>query len=513
MNMWRTSLCRSLAALVLLLNGPVRAGASLPVAASSADPAIPLMVLTYHDVTPTADRGQDPDAITPDTLISQLEWLRGHGWTFVSWAQVQAARAHRQSLPPRAVMLTFDDGLASVYTQVFPLLQAYRAPAAIALVRAWMDLPPHAPLPYNGQACDQACFVTWDQVRTMEKSGLVTVMSHSANLHHGIVANAEGNTEPSAITWEIVNGHRETPEAHRARIQADLAASQAGFQKELGHRVSGIVWPYGAYNAEDVTLAQEQGMTSLGLSANGPVSVEGPVLERWLVGHDVKLGDWVDHVAPQPPAAQRAIAVSLRDLDGPTAATQESRLGRLIDRASALQVGEVWFTDPWAVTGDRWDRWNRDVWQLHTRAGAQGVMVWPADRPLNLREVADLARQAAIAALVIPGTASLQEQAAVQTVLKQWRSGAELRVLDPQHGLAPDVVAVQSAPLASFDPTAFLWVPTQPTPEAAVQALHHALATGHNRLVYASPDWLAPSDAWRRYKPGVSLSSFPYRRP
>lgn len=502
MNRWRTRVKLGLGLMGL---GLALVGHATPPAPVSPAPVSPtLMVLTYHNVVPDADKGQDPDAITPNTFLTQMEWLKGNGWTFVSWADVQAARAHQRALPPKAVMLTFDDGLTSVYTQVYPLLQAYHAPAAIALVRAWMDLPDGDTLPYNGQTCTRACFITWAQARAMEKSGLVTVFSHSADLHHGVVANAAGNTEPSAITWQIVQGKRETAAEHRARVKADLIASQARFEITLGHRVSAIAWPYGAYNDEDVTLAREQSMTSFGLSATGPVALDAPVLERWLVSHDVHLDDWVGKLTPQPPAPQRAIVVSFQALPDDTA------LGNLIERAHALQVGEVWLTDPWSVPGDAQDRWNRVVWQLRTRGGAQGVIVWPANRPLDPSALTALAQQATLAAVVIPGTATAAEQRAAWTTLQAWRPAVELRVLDPQHGLTPGALAVQTTP--PTDPLAYYWVPTQSTPTAGTQALLQAVTHGHNRLVYAT-DWLASTDTWRTYKPGVSLSSFPYPRP
>lgn len=475
-----------------------------------ATPAPTLMVLAYHDVAAGADRGQDPDAITPDTLIAQWEWLRGHGWTFVSWAQVQAARDGQMPLPDKSVLLTFDDGLASVYTEVYPLLQAYRAPAAIALVNTWMNLPPQTTITYNGRTCDRTCFVSWDQVRAMEHSGLVTVWSHSAALHGGVVANRQGNTEPSATTWQVNADQPETSVAHRARLQADLQASQHDFETHLGHRVSAIAWPYGAYNAEDVRLAQNAGMVSLGLSATGPVTLVSSLLERRLISHDVDLQDWVGKLAHPPPEPRRAMVVAFQDLDGPSPMA-EAHLGRLIQRAKDLGVGEVWLSDPWALTQDRTMRWNRIVWQLHTRAGVKVGIVWPDSRPLNLKEVATLSRTMPMATLIVPGWTTLAQQQQILAVLKAWRPGADLQVRDPKHGVLPNVGQVQSHPPTNT--AAYYWVPTRPTSEAGERALWDAALHGHNRLVYATTDWLDPSSAWTHYKPGLSLSGFPYRRP
>ncbi|MHC9858615.1 hypothetical protein ACQX09_12015 [Corynebacterium diphtheriae] len=76
--------------------------------------------IAYHDVN---DR--DPDqrvvAVRTERLIEQLSWLRENGYQAVSVDQVLAARAGGPELPPKAVMLSFDDGYSSFYTRVMPI--------------------------------------------------------------------------------------------------------------------------------------------------------------------------------------------------------------------------------------------------------------------------------------------------------------------------------------------------------------------------------------------------------
>jgi len=42
--------------------------------------------------------------------------------------------------------------------------------------------------------------LNWDQVREMVQSGLVEIASHSYDLHKGITANPQGNTQAAAVT-------------------------------------------------------------------------------------------------------------------------------------------------------------------------------------------------------------------------------------------------------------------------------------------------------------------------
>ncbi len=54
----------------------------------------------------------------------QLEYLN-HYYTFVKMEQVIEAVVGGVQLPPKAVLLTFDDGYIDHYTQVFPILDSY----------------------------------------------------------------------------------------------------------------------------------------------------------------------------------------------------------------------------------------------------------------------------------------------------------------------------------------------------------------------------------------------------
>ena len=85
------------------------------------------LALSYHDVRGDVVPGRDPDpyAVSTRRLVEWFDWMQRHGWQPVSLQQILDAREGREPLPANAVLLTFDDGLASVYSHVFPLLQAY----------------------------------------------------------------------------------------------------------------------------------------------------------------------------------------------------------------------------------------------------------------------------------------------------------------------------------------------------------------------------------------------------
>jgi peptidoglycan/xylan/chitin deacetylase (PgdA/CDA1 family) len=61
-------------------------------------------------------------ALAPDLFARQLDWLQERH-TIISVEDLQHALDARRALPPRAALLTFDDGFIDHFTTVFPVLR------------------------------------------------------------------------------------------------------------------------------------------------------------------------------------------------------------------------------------------------------------------------------------------------------------------------------------------------------------------------------------------------------
>ena len=139
--------------------------ASQRVQADSGD----LLVISYHDIRDDVAPKGDADryAISTRNFVAQIDWLIASGYRPVSLDQVMRASRGEQPLPEKAVLLTFDDGLRSVYTHAFPVLRAYRIPAVAAIVTDWIEMPADTRIPYGARDFIRDDFMTWAQLREM----------------------------------------------------------------------------------------------------------------------------------------------------------------------------------------------------------------------------------------------------------------------------------------------------------------------------------------------------------
>ena len=356
---------------------------------------------TRIEITPDASRF-DPDqyAISTRNLASQFDWLRAHGYHVISLEQLIDARQGRSKLPQNPVLLTFDDGLRSVYTKVFPLLQAYQYHAVVAVVGAWADLPENGSVDYGYRPFTRDDFASWDQLREMQNSGLVEIASHSYDLHHGIAANPQGNAIPAAVadSWDASQKRYESSEEYAARIREDLSRSSDEIREKLGRAPRAILWPYGAYTQVSQQIAESLGMISsftLGLPVTFPTPPFGvndlAAIPRFVFQSNSTVADMVYALEHRRLRRNiRAVQVDLDYVYDPDPAQQERNLGQLLDRIQKLHPNQVWlqaYADPDGSGAPssvyfpnrelpvRSDLFSRAAWQLRTRCGVE-VYAW-----------------------------------------------------------------------------------------------------------------------------------------
>lgn len=198
---------------------------AFPAAAEEAPVLLP--ILMYHDV-----KWQQPgkDVITPAELESDLRRLRELGYTAVTMADAEAYVYEGVPLPPKPVILSFDDGFLSAETAVLPLLRKYGTPIVLSPIGRSADDFSKMP---GGSRYAHA---TWAQLREMADSGLAELQNHTYDLHRA-----------GAGVYGCERKPGETCADYERRLSEDALHMQERVYAETGRVPSVFVYPYGRY--------------------------------------------------------------------------------------------------------------------------------------------------------------------------------------------------------------------------------------------------------------------------
>jgi peptidoglycan/xylan/chitin deacetylase (PgdA/CDA1 family) len=165
-------------------------------------------IIMYHDITAVKQVDWD---VTPEDLALHFQAIQDAGMTPISMDRLVEHLRTGASLPEKPVLLTFDDNYLGQYQYAFPLLKQYNYPAVWSVHTAYvgkLDGKPKA---------------TWEQVREMQQSGLVTIASHTVN-------------------------HLNLSTLDDDKIAKELVDSKQILEKELGIPIQYFTYPEGDYS-------------------------------------------------------------------------------------------------------------------------------------------------------------------------------------------------------------------------------------------------------------------------
>ncbi|MCY4527166.1 MAG: polysaccharide deacetylase family protein [Anaerolineaceae bacterium] len=180
-------------------------------------------ILMYHYVSPLP---QDADTlrvgltVRPAVFREQLAWLRDAGYSSISLDQLYGALNDGEPLPPKPVILTFDDGHVGHFSIVMPLLQEAGFVGTFFIISERVDA--RDPLHLDRE-----------QLVAMAAQGM-HIESHSRS-------------------------HRDLRGLDRDLLVYELLGSRESLEAWTGVAPAAIAWPYGYHDELARQVAREAG--------------------------------------------------------------------------------------------------------------------------------------------------------------------------------------------------------------------------------------------------------------
>jgi peptidoglycan/xylan/chitin deacetylase (PgdA/CDA1 family) len=194
-------------------------------AESTKSATLRIPILMYHYI----EHVQDPNDtfremlnIHPELFDEQIKTLKDAGYTFMTMKEVGEVLDGIGVLPPKPVVLTFDDGYRDFATDAMPIMKKYQAKGTIYVISGMVTNPDH---------------MSKEQLEEVMKTGLVDVGAHT--IHH---AYLKGSNEETATT--------------------EIAGSKMMLEFLLGVPIVSFAYPFGTYDDQAERITAEAGFTT-----------------------------------------------------------------------------------------------------------------------------------------------------------------------------------------------------------------------------------------------------------
>lgn len=204
-------------------------------------PALP--VLCYHRVVPAAPAGPGPAIhVTRETLARHLTQLRRRRMNTITFSDL----LRPAPLPPRPVILTFDDGYRDNHDCLLPLLERFDARAVIFALGD-RDLRSNAWDRHLGGA--DVPLMTDAELRACHASGRIEIGSHGLT-------------------------HVRLSKLGDEALARELAESRSALEAVIGAPVRSFAYPYGEWGERERAAVERAGY------AFGIATARGDSLDR-----------------------------------------------------------------------------------------------------------------------------------------------------------------------------------------------------------------------------------------
>ncbi|WP_199534005.1 polysaccharide deacetylase family protein [Romboutsia weinsteinii] len=164
--------------------------------------------------------------------------------------------------PDKCVWISFDDVDESVYKNAFPILKEKNIPFTLFVISGQV----------GSQNFNNLKLASWDNLREMRDSGLVSFASHTYNMHY--------LQDDKAVFLH---------EENYDQFKKDIEMSKETMKKELGIDVTTIAYPYGETSDDITKIVKESGFEGAYILSPNPISADNDLYyqNRYLVDNEV----------------------------------------------------------------------------------------------------------------------------------------------------------------------------------------------------------------------------------
>jgi peptidoglycan/xylan/chitin deacetylase (PgdA/CDA1 family) len=172
-------------------------------------------VLLYHRLVPNVNG----HGVAPADFAAQMQMLHEQGFHAISLDQYERfIRGNPVDLPPRPILITFDDGFISSFEVADPILARYGWSAAIYVITGAVGTP--------GK-------LTWAQLRDMQATGHWQIDEHAGYGHVNVAVDSAGGRGAFYANEIWANGAKESFSHYKHRVSHDIELGRTMLKRNI----------------------------------------------------------------------------------------------------------------------------------------------------------------------------------------------------------------------------------------------------------------------------------------
>lgn len=178
-------------------------------------------IFMYHSVAPNVDP-QNRIEVSVNAFSRQMQFLKTHHYNVIPLEELGEMIRDKKRIPTNTVAITFDDGYKDNYVYAYPILRKLGFPATVFIIINEVGRP-------------QGDRLSWQEIKEMQDSGLITIGSHTFD--HPILPEVKSEAE----------------------LKRQILDSKEFLEQKSGVPVDMFCYPYGRFNAHVRSLVIQAG--------------------------------------------------------------------------------------------------------------------------------------------------------------------------------------------------------------------------------------------------------------
>lgn len=203
---------------------------------------IKVPIIMYHSILKDPARS-NKYTITPAVLEEDLKYIKANGYETITISDLISYVYADKPLPPKPIILTFDDGHYNNYGYLYPLLEKYDMKAVISIVGSYTDK-----FSETNEANLNYSYLRWKDINELISSGRIEFQNHTYNLHD----NTHGR-----IGAKKKKG--ESDDEYKKILEEDINKLQNEFKENTGYVPTCFTYPFGGISNSSLDIIKELG--------------------------------------------------------------------------------------------------------------------------------------------------------------------------------------------------------------------------------------------------------------